>query len=262
MLACSTLSCFGQSIHGSFYIAAVCSDGILIAEDSRGAFVRNGNAIDSKNDISCYFNPVQKVYPISKFAVATTGALNFAPEYNTIFYYLKEFGNHVGQDANFAVAYRDMRKFLSNKYPAKISQFSSLNMIIAGYDDLKPRIAIMNKSHVIGGGYVVSDQKCDFGKVYSEKLTCKEMAPLMEKSILNYARKYHLKHTIGAPIMILKIASDNSFSWMLNKPAMSPQLNLSDLYNDYLAKKLRFKFQSDSDRVNFNKNVKLWFSNH
>jgi hypothetical protein len=57
-------------VKGSFVIAAICKDGIIIASDSRG------NVFDKRDKQQipiAYFDTIQKIFPIGSNAIAETG---------------------------------------------------------------------------------------------------------------------------------------------------------------------------------------------
>src|ERR1700749_2816050 len=120
---------FSQQVHGSFAIGAICKDGILLAEDTRGAFSKDGILQpNNQSQIKCYFDPIQKIYPFNGFAVCSMGLLNFAPEYNSLYYYLSKYINSAGKNVTVMNFIYSFYLFIHNNYPDKLNAFASLNI--------------------------------------------------------------------------------------------------------------------------------------
>ena len=66
-----TSTCATQrlGIHGSFVIAAICRDGIIVASESRGNIF---DTRDKDRKPMAYYDVIQKVFPIGNKAIAET----------------------------------------------------------------------------------------------------------------------------------------------------------------------------------------------
>lgn len=58
------------SVKGSFLIAAICKDGIVLASDSRGNIFDRS---DRDETPIAYFDANQKIFPVGRHAIADTG---------------------------------------------------------------------------------------------------------------------------------------------------------------------------------------------
>jgi len=70
-------------MHGTYQIAAICKDGIVVGTDTRCS-IDDGN-----RHIMCYYDSVQKVFPFKNYAISSSGSMLINGKY--LFYYYKQF---------------------------------------------------------------------------------------------------------------------------------------------------------------------------
>jgi 20S proteasome alpha/beta subunit len=243
---------------GSFSIGAICKDGIVIGADTRGGFgLPKANGVpDFDKEPQCYYDTIQKVFAIKNFIFCSTGQVTFGDKF--FYFYLKEFEATLKDDATTSNGKIDFLQFIYAKYPSQLEAFLRLKMIIAGYENNKPQLCIVQNSRwdCIVEGYAVTDSLCEFDKVYSVNYTCKEMAGIIEKNILAYAKKYNKTSTIGGPIMILQIKPDNSFIWLNHKPIKQNWLDFYEFYSAYKKHTIKIHFKSEKSKQIFIESMK------
>lgn len=219
---------------GSYFIAAICTDGIVIGADSRSAIL---SGITETPIVS--YDTVQKVYVLDGFACAVAGIMKFSNK--PLYYYLNQFSKNYKISGPIKYHMRQFLWFLRDSFPSLVDQFKNVNMIFAGYFKDTPSISYIknNLIYSISKGAICSDSLSDFNDQFKPTMTCSEAAPLIENSIQNYTIKYKKEHTIGGPIMILKISKNNDTLWMKNAPSSAPRLSNKGLYNDFLTNKIK-----------------------
>src|SRR6266498_67446 len=216
-LACP-VACKSQLLSkGSYSIAAICRDGIVIAADTRGASYYQENGIKEKEPLA-YYDTIQKVFIVKKYALSVTGNIIIRDKF--LSYYINQFNTSLPDDTNMQSFIKLFYHFIEKNYPACAKEFLRLQIFWCGYENNKPEICAINNGHykcIVDLGSIQTDSASDFSDYYSRKLTCKEAATLIESSIYRYAQKNSLTHETGGPIMILKITPENKIVWLKNK---------------------------------------------
>jgi hypothetical protein len=257
-------NCFSQQLRGSMFIADICKDGILIGEDTRVALAKPGIEVPkTRDDIYCYSDTIQKIFIVRNFAFCSAGAQTFGSGGKAISYYLKEFENTLN-DTSTIYAGTKFFQFLYKNYPELSKAFFKSQILMAGYSNGKAYLHdIYNGKYSISTDAVESNINFDgLKKLYDATLTCAQAAPIIEKLIKNYAKKHHKEFYIGGPIMILKISSDNTFTWLRNRPKSKPPGNIFEIYRRMLSKRLKTVYTSDSAKLYVTRVIKDWLSTH
>lgn len=119
------------------------------------------------------------------------------------------------------VAFR-YRKFLKDSLPGI---YNNLKSYVAGYFNNEPKIVIIDfngkiksDSGIYYFNYIVSKPNSGFESLYSKNYTCAQLAKIIEKVILDYAKKKKKEHLIGGDIQVLKISPNTKIEWILNPP--------------------------------------------
>ncbi len=90
------LACFAQikqKGHGTYVIAAVCKNGILIGADTRCSYkLYEVNHLIPDEHLA-YFDTIQKIFPLKRFVIANEGDVTF----DTLMFYhfIKEFDTSI-----------------------------------------------------------------------------------------------------------------------------------------------------------------------
>ncbi|GAB2772828.1 hypothetical protein GCM10027275_14710 [Rhabdobacter roseus] len=204
--------------HGTFIIAIICRDGILMASDSRSAFTLDHDELNEfgrkKHTVYAYYDNSKKIFPIGNFQIGFIGVSmmgnkyfseitsDFSKKQKDLFYAeetFEHFINYLKNDLNIA----ENTIYDENQY------------IIAGYENECPVIfghaytgAVKNIQ--IGGAiYSDLDFKPFLTKPNDVGLYCKDLAPYLEANIRKYAI-YKNDNMIGGPFYIIQINPDNS----------------------------------------------------
>jgi hypothetical protein len=218
-------------ISGSFVIAAIGSDGIIIASEARAnIFDRR----DAKQTPVGYFDTIQKIFPKNNIAIAETGQGVIA---NVFFSALiKDFYDKLGKCRADEIL-QSIILYVKTFLPKEIhSEFFNQKLFSAGYDGSIPKICYFNNEQnpnlgSVTDGFVQSD-KTIFGMEYSSKMNCRELSHLAEKSIKEYASHYERWKTIGGPISVLQVTPTTT-NWILNKPVSQKWTYVNEFITDY-----------------------------
>ena len=197
--------------HGTLVVTVICEDGILIAADSRACFTV------TKGDIEipyAYIENNQKIFNLKNFKIGISGISMFKKKF--MYQIFNKFNRTHKATTTIASAYNDFHEFLTKKIEIPDSViFKENQFIIAGYEDsISITMGINSSDTVIVkrlGGLIHSDK--DFvgylSKPTNLKLTCKNIAPLLESAIYNFAKDKN-DFKIGGPINIIQIKPDNT----------------------------------------------------
>ncbi|MBL4658663.1 MAG: hypothetical protein JKX73_11725 [Flavobacteriales bacterium] len=203
-------------ISGSFVIAAIGSDGIILASESRAnIFDRN----DHLQSPIAYYDTIQKVFPKENFAVAETGQGVIA---NVFFSSIIEDFYQKLESCEPKDVLKAFIEYVNKFVPKEIQQeLFRQKLFSGGYFNSEPTICYFNNVQqpnfgCITDGFIQSD-KTIFGDSYSINMTCQELSDLAVSSITEYASHHDRWKTIGGPISVLKIIELDT-EWILNEP--------------------------------------------
>jgi len=183
-------------MHGTYQIAAICKDGIVVGTDTRCS-IDDGN-----RHIMCYYDSVQKVFPFKNYAISSSGSMLINGKY--LFYYYKQFEAANLNKEKMSENVKSFFDYMFKRYPEAASVIERTNkLIFAGYEGKTPVLFIAAKGQLQGvgdTGFVCEDNLCDFQ--YNSNLTCIEMAKVIEQSIVNYVKKYNKELEINTHISL------------------------------------------------------------
>lgn len=219
-------------IRGSFFIGAICNDGIIIAAESRG------NIFDKRDDSKtplAYFDDIQKIFPIEKKCIAETGQELIG---NYFFSHIcREFYRRTSPKIPIDDLLPEFIQFCERHMLGEIFQeLKNQKLIAAGYKNDLPTLCYFDINvdpnfKCINNGLIESDITLLKGYDTGD-LSCKEVAELAEKAIQEYASINDRWKTIGGPISILKITVDN-IEWVKNEPTYNEWTKSEDFIEDY-----------------------------
>jgi 20S proteasome alpha/beta subunit len=234
---------------GSFTIAAICKDGILMASDTR-------SECSVRKDTVGYYDTVQKVFIVNNFAVANSGAALMGSDF--FYHYIKEFRK---TDTNCRAKdfLNNFLVFIKSKYPVYFDDFVNDPLIVAGYDKGAPYILETKKGKFNAEkstGFKESDSLIYFTNDFFSAISCKDAAEIIERCIKDSVSKFHLETTTGGPLMALMITKDNKPAWIKNAPANDPCETTRAFIEAYNQGKLNFHFFSRELKQEFENTVK------
>ncbi len=201
------------STNGSFMIAAICKDGIIIGSDSR-------LTLKYKNGAIGYIDSIQKIFPGKNYVIGLMGTAN-VNNYN-VSYLTKRFTDSLPQmNEDVSFTWFHWTKYIEKMIPKAKIDLNGMIFFLANYRNSKPNIYYnyRNGTRVLvkRSGFVEPDSTI-FGSKYSSKITCKKATKLIKEAIYKYAKDKNKELTIGGPIYFIKISKNNSVKWLKDIP--------------------------------------------
>ncbi len=226
-------------IKGSFVIAAICKDGIIVASDSRGTLKnREGRRI-------AYYDTNQKIFPIGDKLIADTGyaSLNDA-KVSFLSALMSRFSHSPLSQVEVDQLPNSYFKYAGIILPAAGAESAKLQtLIFAGYEERRPTLCIYEgeSSRAIkcrNSGYLSSphQQIFEFGNVSS--LSFGDAAQIMKKNIDDYAAAVQ-PGLVGGPVVIRTITASGS-TWFDSLPHWPTWEAFTDLAEDYKNNRVPF----------------------
>jgi|GEM_PF-7003613 len=251
-----TNNAFSQKvgINSSFFIAAIGSNGIMIASESRGSIY---DQTDSSHSILAYCDEEQKTAIMGADGFAETGN----GLYGGVFFkgVIHRFAMVSLKPPPLSHLFANLLYFCQQDMPVSVyNLFASNLMVAAGYENGKPTICyyngiLKNKGCINTTGYFESDTTI-FKDLYSDTISCENLGKIAIKAIYKYAKDNN-KQSIGGPVRILKIDSSGTY-WIENKPIFNWNY-FSDFLSDYNKHKVKLQYTSKKNI----KKVKELFEN-
>ncbi len=226
-------------IKGSFVIAAICKDGIIVASDSRGTLKnREGRRI-------AYYDTNQKIFPIGDKLIADTGyaSLNDA-KVSFLSALMSRFSHSRLSQVDVDQLPNSYFKYVSIALPAVGAESAKLQtLIFAGYDKTRPMLCVYEgeSSRAIrcrNSGYLSSphQQIFEFGNVSS--LSFEDAAHIMKQTINDYAAAVQ-PGLVGGPVVVRTITTSGS-RWFDTPPYWPTWEAFTDLAEDYKNNRVPF----------------------
>lgn len=259
LLLAMNLSLQSQQICGSYSLAAVCKDGIVIAADSRGVIFddeTNGN-----RTYYAFFDSVQKIFVLKNTVVCVTRLLSIQNVFISGF--IAEAKRDLPDSLNPYDAIIRLREAVFNKSPKFFESFYDLNIFSAGYVDSE---AVMcgkqNRSiECFKGAMVFSNdsltQFSPYGKYSPDfciERSCEEIGKLMMQEIIHYSQAID-SITVGGPIYVLKITKEKGIQWLGAYPPQNQFTHTDELFLEHFnlgEKRLKF-FSDESKKIFFDR---------
>lgn len=232
-------------VGGSFAIAAIGSDGIMIAADSRLNFHKV-----PENPLA-YQDGVQKVFIIGTSVVAFLGTASIDGDllYKVIEDY--KFVTPVIPKADLLI--RSLGAYVKSHYSEKGYQLFTKNIIISSsYTNGIPRISVYKGeitsqiASIIDSGYV-QPAATTFSTQYLKKYNCIKMGKLATEAIYKYAKSSNKEASIGGDIRILKI-TEKEIVWLKNPPKKQYK-TVHELIKAKLSGEIQLKYTSESNKL-------------
>ncbi|MCL5029772.1 MAG: hypothetical protein M1480_12240 [Bacteroidetes bacterium] len=224
------------SVEGSFVIAAICKDGIIIASDSRA------NIFDKRNQLQepiAYFDSIQKIYPIGINAIAETGqGLILNLFFSAIIKSYK--ANTVSLTIENLLP--SFINYCKNNYPPELfREMRKQKLFATGYIGTMPTICYYNEDQPTGSfgciqksGFIESDSTLLYEyRNQLDKMSSDEVADLAIKAINDYAKNNDNWKTIGGQINVLLVTPQGT-KWVKNMPPPQRWTYIQDFIGDFI----------------------------
>lgn len=235
---------YSQTGKGTHVILAICKDGILIGADSRLGLSYN-NQTDGY--IDGYTDDVQKIFKTKNLIMGFMGSFEII-DYQTMFSVINRYESVLQETDSLLTVAKKWYQFSSN------NGMSGLTMVFARYENNQPILAFVNKGRLkilTSGSNILETDSSGVENEYSNKLSCKQMGPIIKKYILKYAKANHSEKYIGGDIYFLKISPDNKSTWLGKQPPKQFE-DLRNLWKAYKTGNKKIVFTNEKGESNLN----------
>src|SRR5215467_10997075 len=245
--AVTTISFAGDSVprapvrvKGSFVIAAICRDGIIVASDSRGMLKdRQGRRL-------AYYDTNQKIFPIGDKLIADTGYASLNdPNISFLAALMLRFANDPFSQVEVDRLPNSYFSFATSLLPSVGAESARLQtLVFAGFTRNRPRLCIYRgeSGRTLGcsaAGYVSSPKERILGLQNVQNMSFSEAARVMRKTIEEYAAAVR-PGLVGGPVVIRTITPSGS-EWFGSHPEWPQWDSFSDLEKDYDSGRVPFE---------------------
>lgn len=203
--------------HQSIVVALICHDGILMAADSRSAFLATVDSITEKKGTSslayAYFDRTPKIFQMGNYLIGVSG-VPLAGKYFCSGV-ISSYANTHPVPINITQSFKGLTGYIQQTYGVPGAGINNgAQYIIAGYEANRPAIYGFSASGVLYarklGGAIESDGSFVpyLAKPDNIPLNCRDVAPLVEMEIKSFARDKK-NHLTGGPVEIYQIMPNN-----------------------------------------------------
>jgi 20S proteasome alpha/beta subunit len=256
--AVTTLGVAGDSaqpaplrVKGSFVIAAICKDGIIVASDSRGMLKdRQGRRL-------AYYDMNQKIFPMGDKLIADTGYASLNdPNISFLAALMLRFANNSFSRVEVDQLPNSYFSFATSLLPSVGAESAKLQtLVFAGFTRNKPKLCIYHgeSGRTLGcssAGYVSSPKERILGLQNVQNMSFSEAAQVMRKTIDDYAAAVQ-PGLVGGPVVIRTITHSGS-QWFGSHPDWPTWSSFTDLADDYNANHVSFQLMPGVVRAQLN----------
>jgi hypothetical protein len=226
-------------ISGSYVIAAICKDGIIVASDSRGTLKnKQGRRI-------AYYDINQKIFPIGNSLIADTGFASLNdPNISFLSALMLQFADSPRSHAAVGQLPLSYFQYVNVALPTPGAESAKIQtLVFAGFNESKPLLCIYKgesnrEMQCRSSGYLSSPNEHIAGLEGAEDLSFQQAARVMQETIDNYAAAVQ-PGSVGGPVVMRTITPSGS-QWR-GKPPDWPNWNsFADLARDYNAGRVPF----------------------
>lgn len=226
-------------VKGSFVIAAICKDGIIVASDSRGMLKdRQGRRV-------AYYDLNQKIFPLGNNLIADTG---YASLNDSKISFLSAL---MFRFANNSLSHVDISQLPSSYFrfagavlsPTGAESAKLQTLVFAGFEENQPMLCIYQGESSRSlrcsfSGYVSSPNQKIRGLENVRSLSFQEAAHIMQRTIEDYASAVQ-PGFVGGPVVIRTITRSGS-NWFGVRPDWPNWNSFTDLAEDYRRGRVSF----------------------
>lgn len=243
-------------LHGSYVLAGIGKDGIIMAGDSRLVFFDPSEGNGAKN--LAYYDSCVKIYQVGKFAIGFVGSAIVGNVF--LGEMINIYKKNMPQDISTDFLIQNFINFFSQILPPSGQiQFAQNKIFSIGYKDKKPLICVAKNENgrwLINKqvGTAISSDTGSFVKLASDTMTCEQLSELAIFSINEYISNSK-NSSVGGAVSVLKVSSEGTVEWIRNKPNSFGWPTTIDLLKDYFDKKIDINFFDLKDK---SKMEQLW----
>lgn len=226
-------------IKGSFVIAAICKDGIIVASDSRGTLK------DHQGRRIAYYDVNQKIFPIGKSVIADTGYASLNdPKVSFLSALMSDFASNLRAHTGVEQLPTSYFRYVNATLPANGADSAKVQtLMFAGYDASRPVLCIYKgessrKMMCRSSGYFASPNVEVAGLERVSSLSFGQAARIMRRAISDYAAAIN-PGSVGGPVVVRVITPSRS-EWFGGHPSWPSWSSFADLARDYRASRVRF----------------------
>lgn len=238
-------------LKGSFVIAAICKDGIVLASESRANIF---DKTDENQEPIAYYNGIQKIFPVGSAAMAETGqGLILNVFFSTI---VSQFTQELRVDLRVNQLLPAFISYCEQRLPpSAVSEVKRQKLFSAGYIESHATICYFNQDQpdapfgcIQDSGFIQSD--ITLLTEYAQELPTMPANKVMDlaiEAIETYAAKAERWKTIGGPIDVL-LVSEKGCRWLGKNSPTKDWKYIQDLIIAYRAGELEINLIPPADR--------------
>ena len=247
LIGCFTAGATGEQkdvapirIKGSFVIAAICKDGIMVASDSRGTLK------DKQGRRIAYYDTNQKIFPMGNSLIADTGYASLNdPKVSFLSALMSRFAGHPLSHVDVDQLPSSYFKYAGLVLPAAAAESAKIQtLVFAGYQKGRPMLCIYlgettRSTTCISAGYVSSPRQPIVGLEDVNSLSFQQAANVMKKTIDDYATAVQ-PGSVGGPVVV-RIIMRSTSQWFSEVPKWATWDSFTDLASDYRTGRVSFR---------------------
>ncbi|MGB3198981.1 MAG: hypothetical protein WBB17_14755, partial [Saprospiraceae bacterium] len=174
---------------GSFIIAAMSKDGIVIGADTRGCFY---DIHETDTIVYASYDPIQKIFQMgNEYMMGCIGSVTQQESKNWFYQYVDSFKRYRVKQNSLVNEATLFYRFLQTNYSSAYQMFYNMQLYFIGYQNNEPRFCLLQRGNFqCSSEYIVSDSKSDFDSFYHKSDSWQVVANLIERKINEFAKKY------------------------------------------------------------------------
>jgi hypothetical protein len=227
-------------VKGSFVIAAICKDGIIVASDSRGTLKdRDGRRI-------AYYDINQKIFPIGNKLIADTGYASLNdPKLSFLSALMSRFAKSPLSHVQIDQLPTSYFEYANAALPAAGAESAKAQtLIFAGFKRNRPIVCIYQgesnrTTKCRSSGYISNPRQQIVGLKKVRSLSFQEAAHFMQQAIDDYAAAVQ-PGSVGGPVVVRTITPSSS-AWFEKPPRWPNWETFNDLAKDYKTDRVLFQ---------------------